>query len=99
MTRAVVIEPVENGFTLTIPVDDGTDEQDTVLVFEADEDAEFGELHAAKRLLWALIEHLGLYGGEYDKERLRVVIEPGDKYEPPAPEPNPPKVRYKRGDE
>jgi hypothetical protein len=33
------------------------------------------------RLLWKIIEYFGEGGSRYDAKRVRVVVEPGDKYE------------------
>lgn len=48
------------------------------VVFEEDDD---DELQATENLLWYLIEYCGKSGSRYDKERLRIVREAGDKYE------------------
>ena len=45
------------------------------------ENIDEGELEAMENVLWFLIEHFGKSGSRYDKERLKIVREPGDKYE------------------
>ncbi len=38
----------------------------------------------AQRLLWEVIELLGLSGSRYDAERVTVIMKPGDKYVDPG---------------
>ena len=72
---AVLIYRTNNGWILTntesgiSDVYQFEDERSRAAVFEA--------------LLWGLIEIMDVGGTRYDKERVRVSLEPGDKYEAP----------------
>jgi hypothetical protein len=37
------------------------------------------------RLLWHVIEYFSAAGSRHDAKRVRVKVEPGDKYEGPTP--------------
>lgn len=69
----IEIKRVANGFS--IKNNDG----EVTVIEEKDDDV----VPAAEALLWHVIEFFNLGGTRYDKERVRVVREPGDKYEPP----------------
>ena len=43
-------------------------------VFEVNEDSDTGEVEAGARLLYHLLELLGLYGSKHDAARLRVTV-------------------------
>ena len=45
------------------------------------QDSKSDELKSGEELLWAVIDHFCLGGSRYDKERLVIKREPGDKYE------------------
>lgn len=66
------IRKVENGFVIK-------DSEGSETIAEETRD---GELSAAEDLLNQVIEFFGLRGSRYDRERIRVVKEVGDKYEP-----------------
>jgi hypothetical protein len=75
---ALHIERVDNGFIVS-GVDGAT-------VFEEDDNCPQDPDPAAMvRLLWYIIEYFGSTGSRYDAKRVRVSVEPGDKYEGPTP--------------
>lgn len=49
-------------------------------VFE-DSHEEGGDRRSLSLALWQAIEFLQAHGSRYDKERVNIVLEPGDKYE------------------
>lgn len=67
----LTITKVDNGFVLN--------GEDYHAVCEEGE-GEFGEIEAGGKMLWSVIEHFGMGGSRHDAKRLRVIIEPGDKY-------------------
>ena len=75
------IERLENGFVVQFPnyTDNEGQEYNLKLVFEDDEE-EFGRVESLGRVLWELVEYFGLLGSRYDKKRIRIELEPGDKY-------------------
>jgi len=77
------IQKVENGYSVFVPnyVDGEGNEYGASFVFEEDEDDEFGDVEVLGKVLWCLIECFGLYGSRHDRKRIRVNVEPGDKYE------------------
>ena len=66
----VTIESVENGFKV--------EHEGKVFVYELDENETPIALQSA---LWAIVELLGESGTRYDKERIRISLVRGDKYE------------------
>jgi hypothetical protein len=73
----LTIDRVENGYRMVY------EDEDTIeaLVFEEPENCEKSpDPQTVSRLLYEVIEHLGAYGSKYDKERVRVVVERGEKY-------------------
>lgn len=77
MTR-VSIDRVENGYLLNYY--DG--ETDTKYVFEQRFDSDESKDYIAD-LLNTVVDLLGESGSRYDEQRVRVSLEPGDKYEGP----------------
>ena len=77
----VIIETVQNGLILRTEekVKDKDFEVKTVYVTEQDYDAPQAE--ARQAFLYDLVELLGWMGSRYDAHRLRINVEPGDKYE------------------
>ena len=73
----LIIDSTNNGFTLCC-LDEETSE---TLCFEVNENKESSEVEASSRMLWAVIEYLGVIGSRYDKKRLRINIEHGDKFD------------------
>lgn len=68
------IEMAGNGYIVTDTDEDG---DETKTVFEENDG---DPLAAWEVLLWHIIEQFGMVGSRYDKERLAVRREPGDKY-------------------
>ena len=83
MEQWVKITKVSNGYVVTYPV--YYDEEGKIFlekeVFEDKENDDLGYVDSLHNALWSLIEHLGCYGSRYDKKRVRINIEPGDKCE------------------
>jgi hypothetical protein len=74
----LTIDTVFNGYVLTAP---SCDVDERTKVFEYREDSELDpDPQTVARLLYEIIETIGAYGSRHDKERVRVVVEPGDKY-------------------
>jgi hypothetical protein len=73
---ALTIERVDNGF---VTIEHGAVKD----VFEEPEDTALNpDPKTMARVLWAIIEYFGALGTKYDKERVRVTVEPGiDKVE------------------
>ena len=65
----IIIEKVGNGYIVDGVADDGA----LIVVEEAEHD-EHAEIEAGHRLLWHIIEGLGLYGSKHDAVRLRATI-------------------------
>ena len=66
----VVIEQTLNGWTIE-------DEAGMTVIEVGDTES---EVRAARRLLYDVLEMLGFVGSRFDKERISIVVEPGDKY-------------------
>ena len=47
-------------------------------------DSDLDELSSGQELLWRVMDYFGLGGDRYDKERLTITRERGDKYEGPS---------------
>ena len=74
MSYELKITRVENGYLL-----EGIfleSEEASFFVLEDEKD----EMRSGEKLLWEVIEYFGLSGSRYDKERLRITREQGDKY-------------------
>ena len=70
------IERLGNGYVVHLcPY--GDDGEPEGLTFQDDDD---DPLQSIEDVLWATIEHFGVMGSRYDKERLVIRREPGDKY-------------------
>lgn len=83
----------ENGWIIYGP-DPATEGQTTMSVAEdekipgLDEVRDYGPVRSLQSAFFRIIEFLNAWGGRYDAERIRINIEPGDKYDPkgyPAP--------------
>ncbi len=71
------IDRHKNGFILSYSaIETGAPYEEDVIG-----DNEADKLEAGETLLWQVLEHFNLGGGRYDKERLVIRREPGDKYE------------------
>lgn len=73
----IIIDEAENGFILEV-----LDEEDGTKLAFGGADEEDDLIEHGCNMLWDLIDRLGLRGGRYDRKRLRVMVEKGDKYEP-----------------
>lgn len=62
----------DNGFILSSR--SGVEENEWVIEDKED------DLQSKEQLLWNVLEFFALCGGQYDKERVVVKREPGDKY-------------------
>jgi hypothetical protein len=73
----LIIETARNGFIIREPAtEEGyTDEVDVV----ANDDP----AQASFEMLWNVLERIGHVGSRYDEARVRVTIEPGDKWMSP----------------
>jgi hypothetical protein len=76
------ITRVSDGYLLEYPNDaysrvDNPDVSPLIQSVVADDE---DELKGGESLLWRVIDHFELAGDRYDKERLRITREPGDKY-------------------
>jgi hypothetical protein len=69
---------VTNGIVLRVEPDagDGT-EVEEVVYQERDGD----EIDAFAEFLWSISENYGPFTSRYSPKRIRIVVEPGDKYE------------------
>ncbi len=76
----IKIKVVGNGFTMEMSVSFDSTPLTGVKVFEYDEEIEYGELFAFRRLIYEIESHLGLYGNKHDKQRLFMAIRPGDDF-------------------
>ncbi len=70
------IERVDNGYQL---IDNEYDEGEFTRRWVIQEDDE-DDLRAAETLLWEILEWAGAGGSKHDKERLRIVRQPGNDY-------------------
>lgn len=77
----IVIETTDNGAILSTDDQNGEDVR-----FSYDLETHLGEDDREKQaqLLYQLVELLGWMGSRHDEKRIRINIEPGDKYEPVA---------------
>lgn len=79
---AVEITRIKNGYVCKYPDFNGEREYFETEVFS---DSDDDELKSGEDLLWWIINHFGLSGSKWDKERLGITRAPGDDYEPPIP--------------
>ena len=75
----LIIETAQNGYVIR-DQNDGSEMESLTTVAEDD------RVDATFTLLGEVLEMVGHIGSRYDERRVRVVIEPGDKWEPPAGE-------------
>jgi len=68
---------VANGFIIT----DLQEGEQTVYEDVDDYTSADEPINAMESLLWFIIEHFGMGGSSHSKERLRVIREPGERYE------------------
>ena len=76
MSWKLVISKEDNGYILKGRFGD-TDIESKVVI----EDKDNNELDSGETLLWQVIEYFNIGGSRHDKERLRIVREPGTDYE------------------
>ncbi len=75
----ISITHTRNGFLVVVdPPDESGPVHYCLEQQEEESDAKVGQ-----RLLWLLVEELGLAGSRYDAERLAIELHPGDKYQEP----------------
>jgi len=77
----ITIESVQNGWIVT-EVDDLDDHARPAVrvIEESDDGPDEVDAAAVQNLLWLLIDLLGVGGSRYDAQRVRIVVEPGDKH-------------------
>lgn len=73
------IQRTENGWVVAGPTGQEFPPS-SQYVFE-DSHEEGGDRRSLSLALWQAIEFLQAHGSRYDKERVNIVLEPGDKYE------------------
>ena len=66
----------DNGYLLALEPSEKEGEITAVEVYEDDED---DPLKGIESVLWRVIDHFGMMGSRYDKERIVIRREPGDK--------------------
>ena len=76
MDWSLKIRRVSNGWILEAPNDNDVITEEVI----QEEETEEGELEAGKDMLLAVADYFGLLGSRHDKKRIRVVLEPGEKY-------------------
>lgn len=74
------IRRVQNGAVLRVEPEI-PDEEAKEIVYQ---ETETGEIEAFADFLRLLLEHYGPTTSRYSPRRIRIVIEPGDKFEPPS---------------
>jgi hypothetical protein len=79
------IRRAKNGAVLRIEPDHPDAEVEEVVYQESETD----EIEAFADFLRFLDEHYGPTTSRYSPKRVRILVEPGDKYEPPAKEAQP----------
>ena len=72
---AMLIRREANGYILKYPAETGE-----VFIREVIQDDEGDDLKSGEGLLWSVIEYFGLSGSKYDKERLWITRERGERY-------------------
>lgn len=79
---AVRIERCDNGFVVS--GGQGDEEAGTSVFQDSEEGGPAAALHGA---LWSVVDRLDMHGSRYDALRVRVALEPGDKYVAPGAAP------------
>lgn len=79
----IEIQTAQNGWL--IEVLEPEDER-RLYVFSEDEETEASTAQAFVQVLHTLKDLIGPSESRYSEHRVRITIEPGDKWEPPAPE-------------
>ena len=73
------IRRVRNGAVLRVEADDAEEGGDVVY-----QETEQDEIEAFADFLRHLLDHYGPTTSRYSPKRIRILVEPGDKYQPPA---------------
>jgi hypothetical protein len=74
------IRRVRNGVLLRVEPDEGGDGAEEYVYQET----EFGGTEAFAEFLRLLLNEYGPASSRYSPQRIHVIVEPGDKYEPPG---------------
>lgn len=75
----VSIQRTENGWVVAGPT--GQEYPVTAQYVFEDAEVESGDRRSLSLALWQAIEFLNAHGTRHDKERVNIVLTPGDKYE------------------
>ena len=78
---------VGNGYKIKVANQSG-DPAELGYTEEVIEDREEDELRSGEELLWFIMDFFAFGGSKHDKERLRIVREPGEKYPVETPDAN-----------
>ena len=78
---SVTIRRAVNGWVVNRPLDDSDD--DSEWVYSHDMECDESEVVVFARLLRDINDFIGPETSRYSAKRIHVVVEPGDKYEPP----------------
>ncbi|MBI5195101.1 MAG: hypothetical protein HZA10_02125 [Nitrospirae bacterium] len=73
------IRNAKNGLVLRIESEDPEAETEEIVYQES----ESGEIEAFAEFLQVLLDNYGPSTSRYSPKRIHIVVEPGDKYEPP----------------
>ena len=74
------IRRVRNGVSLRVEPDDQSEEAEEYVYQET----ESGEIEAFAEFLRVLLDEYGPTTSRYSPKRIHVIVEPGDRYEPPG---------------
>ena len=77
----MTIKSVSNGYVLEFNHGfEAVSDSPHMAVYEYDDIKDHSELEAVQRLLYQVIQELGVYGSKHDVRRLRIVIEENEDY-------------------
>ncbi len=74
----IEIRRVRNGVLLRVEPEEGGEAEEIVY-----QETEFGEIEAFADFVRLLVDEYGPMSSRYSPKRIHVIVEPGDKYEPP----------------
>lgn len=77
----IIIETVQNGLILRTEEKPEDKEFEVSAVYETEHDDDATQAESRQGFLYDLVDVLGWAGSRHDSHRLRVNVEPGDKYE------------------
>jgi len=83
---------VANGVVLRFEQHDGDGTGVEEVVYQ---ELDGGEIEAFAEFLWLVAEHYGPSTSRYSPKRIRISVEPGDKYEGATPAPAKPRPRQR----